>query len=78
MEDDPSISNFISINLQYTGYEYAVFSNGGEAAQFLAQDHDFDLALLDIMLPGLDGFELMEHMKKFNIAMRRRCCFKAP
>jgi two-component system, OmpR family, alkaline phosphatase synthesis response regulator PhoP len=67
VEDDNSISDFIANNLQYTGYEYAVFSNGSEAAQYLQQDHSFDLALLDIMLPGMDGFELMDHMKKYNI-----------
>ena len=66
-EDDPSISAFIANNLQYTGYEYAVFSDGSEAARSLPQDHAYDLALLDVMLPGMDGFELMEHMKKYNI-----------
>lgn len=67
VEDDCSISDFIINNLQYTGYEYAVFANGSEAAQFLLHDHAFDLALLDVMLPGMDGFELMEYMKKYNI-----------
>lgn len=66
-EDDRSISDFIVNNLQYTGYEYAVFPDGAEAARSLAQDHAFDLALLDIMLPGMDGFELMGQMKKYNI-----------
>jgi len=66
-EDDTSISDFIASNLQYTGYDYAAFADGAEAADCLAHDHAFDLALLDIMLPGLDGFELMEHMKRYNI-----------
>jgi two-component system alkaline phosphatase synthesis response regulator PhoP len=67
VEDDLSISDFIANNLQYTGYDYTVFSNGIEAAQSLQKDHSFDLALLDVMIPGMDGFELMEHMKKYNI-----------
>ncbi len=67
VEDDASISDLIASNLQYTGYAYSVFSDGGEAALSLQQDHAFDLALLDIMLPGLDGFELMAHMKRYNI-----------
>lgn len=66
-EDDKAISDFITINLQYTGYEYAVFANGADTAAYLELDHSFDLALLDVMLPGLDGFELMEHMKRYNI-----------
>ena len=67
VEDDKAISDFIAINLQYTGYEYTVISNGNEAVTFLEKDHSFDLALLDIMLPGVDGFELMENMKRYNI-----------
>jgi two-component system, OmpR family, alkaline phosphatase synthesis response regulator PhoP len=67
VEDDQAISDFIICNLQYTGYEYAVFSNGADAAQSLVQDHAFDLTLLDIMLPGMDGFTLMEEIKKYSI-----------
>ncbi len=67
VEDDKAISDFIASNLQYTGYEYAVFPDGDEAARSLEQDHAYDLALLDVMLPGMDGFELMEYMQKYNI-----------
>jgi two-component system alkaline phosphatase synthesis response regulator PhoP len=67
VEDDKAISDFIAINLQYTGYDYMVLSSGSEAETLLEQDHSFDLALLDIMLPGVDGFELMEDMKRYNI-----------
>jgi two-component system, OmpR family, alkaline phosphatase synthesis response regulator PhoP len=66
-EDDPSISAFIANNLQYTGYEYVAFSDGLEVARSLPEDHAYDLALLDVMLPGMDGFELMEPMTKYNI-----------
>lgn len=67
VEDDKAISDFIAINLQYTGYDYMVLSSGSEAEVLLEQDHSFDLALLDIMLPGIDGFELMDRIKKYNI-----------
>jgi two-component system alkaline phosphatase synthesis response regulator PhoP len=67
VEDEKSISDLIANNLQYTGYAYGVFSDGDEASRYLEEDHAFDLALLDIMLPGMDGFELMEVMKKYNI-----------
>lgn len=67
VEDDKAISDFVTTNLKYTGYEYVALSNGNEAEEYLEQDHSFDLALLDVMLPGLDGFELMEPMKKYNI-----------
>lgn len=67
VEDDPSISDFIVNNLQYTGYTYTVYANGLQAAAELPADHGYDLALLDIMLPGLDGFGLLEHMNRYNI-----------
>ena len=67
VEDDKAISDFIAINLQYTGYEYTVLSNGNDAVALLEEDHSFDLALLDVMLPGIDGFELMNRIKKYNI-----------
>ncbi len=67
VEDDRAISDGITVNLQYSGYEYMVFADGREAADSLGADHSYDLALLDIMLPGIDGFELLPYMKKYNI-----------
>ena len=64
VEDDIDISETIALSLRYAGYECAVYDDGAEAAACLERDHGFDLALLDIMLPGLDGFELLGHMKK--------------
>ncbi len=67
VEDDSSIADAIALNLRYVGYEYMVFDDGEKAAEYLKADHSFDLALLDIMLPGLDGFELFSHMEKYKI-----------
>ncbi len=67
VEDDCSIAETVALNLKYVGYEYMVFDDGSKAAEYLVKDHSFDLALLDIMLPGLDGFELFSHMEKYNI-----------
>ncbi len=67
VEDDIAIADAIAVNLQYSGYDYAVFHDGRAAADSLAGDHSYDIALLDIMLPGMDGFTLLEHMQKFNI-----------
>ena len=44
-----------------------IFDDGKSAAEYLENDHSFDLALLDIMLPGIDGFELFSYMEKYNI-----------
>lgn len=67
VEDDPGIAGPVALNLKYVGYECMVFDDGGRAAEHLAGDHAFDLALLDIMLPGLDGFALLSYMEKYNI-----------
>lgn len=67
VEDDPTIAETVGLNLRYVGYEYMHFDDGQKAADYLIQDHSFDLALLDIMLPGIDGFELFSHMEKYNI-----------
>lgn len=67
VEDDKSVSDAVALNLQFAGYEYLVFDDGDRAAEHLKTDHSFDLALLDIMLPGKDGFALLEIMQKYHI-----------
>lgn len=67
VDDDKAISDGIALNLQYSGYESMVFADGQEVATYLESDRAFDLALLDIMLPGIDGCRLMEYMKRYHI-----------
>ena len=67
VEDDSAIAETVALNLRYVGYEYMLFDDGQKAADYLISDHSFDFALLDIMLPGIDGFELFSHMEKYNI-----------
>lgn len=67
VEDDKAIAAAVGLNLQRVGYEVTVYYDGREAADSLREDHSFDLALLDIMLPGIDGFQLLEHMQCHNI-----------
>ena len=57
MEDEITISRLIAVSLRRAGYDCTVANDGSTAADLIAE-HDFDLALLDIMLPGLDGYEL--------------------
>ena len=61
VEDDQAIADAVALNLKIVGYDYARFEDGRAAADSLIEDHAFDLALLDIMLPGMDGFELLGH-----------------
>ena len=67
VEDDTAISELIQINLRVAEYETVIAMDGLEAARILEEDHAFDLALLDIMLPGLDGFELFLIVKQYQI-----------
>ncbi len=67
VEDDLAIAEAIELNLTLSEYACKVFHDGADAAAYLSEDHSFDLALLDVMLPGLDGFSLMEHMERYGI-----------
>lgn len=52
VEDDLDISEIITLNLQYSEYEYVALDDGMKTIEYLRKDHAFDLAILDIMLPG--------------------------
>lgn len=65
-EDDPSISELIKMTLNGSGYDCKVASDGNMAMQCI-QEGEYDLALLDIMLPEIDGFTLLEAFKQKNI-----------
>ena len=67
VEDEEAIAKMIAMNLRVANYETKVFYDGGEAARFLKENHEYDLALLDVMLPGMDGFALLEIMKEYKI-----------
>ena len=67
VEDDHAIADAVALNLRTVGSEVVFFDDGGIASDSLKTDHSYDLALLDIMLPGMDGFELFARMEKYNI-----------
>ena len=66
VEDDESISHLIKLNLSMIGYESTQVFNGLDVLPLL-QTSTFDLILMDIMLPGIDGFQLMQKIKHFHI-----------
>ena len=67
VEDDMAISDLICMNLTVAGYETMAVYDGNEVEAVLEKDKDFDLVLLDVMLPGKDGFELMDIMKEAKL-----------
>ena len=58
LEDESSIRSFIVINLRRAGYDVIEAETGEEALDKLKENPDTRVALLDIMLPGIDGFEV--------------------
>lgn len=67
VEDEISIAKMISMNLKVAGYEAKMFHDGREAAEALEEEQAYDIALLDVMLPGMDGFALFEIVKSYEI-----------
>ena len=67
IEDDRAISELLCMNLEAAGYETVAAYDGEEAQRLLLWQEDADLAVVDIMLPGKDGFALMEDFKKKDI-----------
>lgn len=67
VEDEISIAKMIAMNLKVAGYETKMFHDGREAAEALVEEHAYDIALLDVMLPGMDGFDLFEIVRTYEI-----------
>ncbi len=66
VDDEEAIANLIRMNLVKAGYQCEVASDGEEAADAI-EKRPFDLVLLDIMLPKLNGYEVLEYAKSMNI-----------
>lgn len=63
-EDEDVIRDFVVINLERAGYDVVEVKNGKEAIEtFDANRGEFDIALLDIMMPEADGFEVCKHIR---------------
>ena len=66
LEDEASIRGFIVINLRRAGYDVIEAESGEEALERLHENPDARVALLDIMLPGIDGFEVCRRIRATN------------
>ena len=65
-EDEEPIANLIRMNLKKAGYACECAYDGQEAADRMEEGH-YDLLLLDIMLPKINGYELMEYAKSIQL-----------
>ncbi len=66
VEDEKAISHLLRLSLTKEGYACTCADDGGTAADLLEQNR-YDLILLDVMLPEIDGFELMEYIRPLEI-----------
>lgn len=67
VEDEQHINELICLNLEIAGYEAVPFYDGDAVSASLAENSSYDLAILDVMLPGKDGFELLPKLKEKEI-----------
>ncbi|MDD6644867.1 MAG: response regulator transcription factor [Ruminococcus sp.] len=66
-EDEDAIRDFVVINLTRAGYEVTEATNGEEALQKYDENNgDFDVAILDIMMPGIDGLQVCKELRNMN------------
>lgn len=64
-EDEDSIREFVVLNLKRSGYDVTDVSCGEDAIKtFDEENGEFDVALLDIMMPGIDGFTVCKHIRE--------------
>ncbi len=66
LEDETNIRSFVVINLKRAGYETVEAGTGQEALEQLKRNPDVNVALLDVMLPDMDGFEVCRRISSSN------------
>ena len=66
VDDEKPICDLIDINLSAAGYDCKTVQDGLAAIELIERE-DFDLILLDIMLPGADGFDIMEYIRPLKV-----------
>ena len=71
LEDEENIRSFVVINLKRAGYETIEAGTGEEALALIKEDPGIKVALLDIMLPGIDGFST--RMNVGIVSLMRQC-----
>jgi two-component system response regulator ArlR len=65
VEDEPNIARFVELELSHEGYEIFKAEDGREGLK-MAEEGGFDLMLLDIMLPGLNGLEVLRRLRRVS------------
>jgi two-component system OmpR family response regulator len=67
VDDEPNIVELLAASLRFVGFEVATARSGTEALK-VAADYHPDLLVLDVMMPGLDGFEVVRRLRREGVA----------
>lgn len=68
VEDEENIRNVVKLNLEMEEFEVVATDNGKDALKYFHDQH-FDLIILDVMLPEVDGFQICEQIRLTNMAV---------
>lgn len=63
IEDEEKLARFVELELLHEGYQVSKSGNGREGLR-MAEEEDYDLILLDILLPGLNGLEVLRRLQQ--------------
>jgi len=63
VDDEPFLRDAVAASLRFLGYDVTTAENGAEALR-LAREHPFDLVVLDVMLPDIDGFDVVGRLRR--------------
>ena len=66
VEDEENIKDVVKLNLELEEYEVVTTDNGKDALKIIEEQH-FDLLILDVMLPDVDGFQICEQVRLTNM-----------
>jgi DNA-binding response OmpR family regulator len=69
VEDEPAIARIIKNGLQRSGHIIDHIEDGAEAKEKI-EVYDYDIAILDILLPGADGYEICRHIRKLGLNLK--------
>lgn len=69
VEDEEAIREFVIINLERAGYEVTEASCGEDALKIYEEDDSFDVVILDIMMPGIDGITVCKALRKKSLEL---------
>lgn len=73
VDDDAFLRDMYAIKFEEAGHTVSVAKNAAEALAFLEEGSKFDVVLMDMVMPGMTGVELLDNIKKFSLAKDTKC-----